>query len=169
LSPSRWRNVINDTSPLSRRPARWQARAPDPCSRQEEPLRWDLLSQGWGLFLKQTLPEKPPGGSTRRRLVSEPPAARVWSPRCGGASGGADQESAHPYNVITARTRSRTLTRGNSPCRAGSPNRSVDEQVRRLRFLTPHNQRIVTPMLQHDVQGCRHPRAVLLAFGFRAI
>ena len=28
--------------------------APDPRSRREEPLRWDLLSQGRGLFLKQT-------------------------------------------------------------------------------------------------------------------
>jgi hypothetical protein len=42
--------------------------APDPRSRREEPLRWDLLSQGRGLFLKQTHP------STDRRLVSEPAA-----------------------------------------------------------------------------------------------
>ena len=34
----------------------------------ELPLRWDLLSQGRGLFLKQTHP------STDRRLVSEPAA-----------------------------------------------------------------------------------------------
>ena len=36
--------------------------APDPRSRREEPLRWDPLSRGRGLFLKQTLPEKTPGG-----------------------------------------------------------------------------------------------------------
>ena len=39
------------------------------------------------------------------------------------------------------------------------------EQVRRLGCLTPHNQRIVTPRLQPGAVGCRHPRAVPLAFG----
>ncbi len=42
--------------------------APDPRSRRGNPLRWDLLSQGRGLFLKQTHP------SIDRRLVSEPAA-----------------------------------------------------------------------------------------------
>jgi hypothetical protein len=62
--------LINDTSPLPRRPARRQARAPDPRSRQEEPLRWDLLSQVRGLFLKQTLPEESPGYPVHRPTSS---------------------------------------------------------------------------------------------------
>ena len=39
-----------------------------PTFTEGNPLRWDLLSQGRGLFLKQTHP------STDRRLVSEPAA-----------------------------------------------------------------------------------------------
>ena len=41
----------------------------------------------------------------------------------------------------------------------------IREQVRQLGCLTPHNQRIVTPRLQPGAMGCRHPRAVPLAFG----
>jgi hypothetical protein len=61
---------IDDTPPPPRRPARRQARAPDPRSRREEPLRWDPLSRGRGLFLKQTLPEKTPGGPVHRPTSS---------------------------------------------------------------------------------------------------
>ncbi len=41
-----------------------------PTFAEGEPLRWDRLSPGRGLFLKQTRPSR----STDRRLVSEPAA-----------------------------------------------------------------------------------------------
>ncbi len=67
--------------------------------------------------------------------------------------------------MSTARDLTGPLTEGDSPCRAGNPNRPVAEQLRRLGCLTPHNQRIVARMPQHGVQGCRRPRTILLAFG----
>ena len=36
----------------------------------ELPLRWDPLSRGRGLFLKQTLPEKTPGSPVHRPTSS---------------------------------------------------------------------------------------------------
>ena len=43
-----------------------------PTFTEGNPLRWDLLSQGRGLFLKQTHPSS--AASTDRRAVSEPAA-----------------------------------------------------------------------------------------------
>jgi hypothetical protein len=59
--------------PLGALPGGRQGRQTHVHSR-ELPLRWDPLSRGRGLFLKQTLPQQGGAPSTDRRLVSEPAA-----------------------------------------------------------------------------------------------
>ncbi len=94
--------VLIDDTPPPRRPARRQARAPDPHSRREQPLRWDPLSRERGLFLKQTLPRTP----TDVWSLLEPlePDSHGTAGRRGGHEGGV-AECPHPRSVSTRRDR----------------------------------------------------------------
>jgi hypothetical protein len=74
------------------------------------------------------------------------------------------RRSGEPTSVSAARNRSGTLTRGGT-APAGQEAPIGPWLNRLLGCLTPLNQQIVTPMLQHGVQRCRHPRTVPLAFG----
>jgi hypothetical protein len=123
------RRLLNISPPLD---ATVMQGAPDPRSLRE-PLRWDRLSQGQGLFLKQTRP------STNRCLVSES-AAKAWSPLHDNGVAGCRQDMPCVQREL-----------GRDP--AGGVSTAYAQQVRQLRCVAPYNQQIVTPTLQRGVRG----------------